>query len=91
MLIESRCGILCSECPDGKAMGCIGCANLEKPFWGDCPVKICCESKEQEHCGTCSEFPCSLLNEFAYDKEHGDDGKRIEQCRTWCTCTKKIS
>jgi hypothetical protein len=24
-----------------------------------------------------------LLNQFAYDKEQGDDGKRIEQCRKW--------
>jgi hypothetical protein len=24
-----------------------------------------------------------LLKQFAYDKEQGDDGKRIEQCRKW--------
>lgn len=87
-MIESRCGILCSECTEGKQLGCIGCAKVDKPFWGDCPVKICCESKNLEHCGKCSEFPCGLLNEFAYDKEHGDDGKRIEQCRTWSACAK---
>ncbi|MEW6710633.1 MAG: DUF3795 domain-containing protein, partial [Candidatus Riflebacteria bacterium] len=28
-------------------------------------------------------FPCQLLNKFAYDKEQGDNGKRIEQCRLW--------
>ena len=33
-------------------------------------------------CGEC-DFPCDLLNQFAYDKEQGDDGKRIEQCRKW--------
>jgi hypothetical protein len=31
----------------------------------------------------CGDFPCDLLNQFAYDKEQGDNGKRIEQCRKW--------
>jgi len=26
---------------------------------------------------------CQDLNDFAYDKEQGDDGKRIEQCKKW--------
>ena len=46
-------------------------------------MKSCCESREYSHCGQCPKFPCSLLNEFAYDKEQGDDGKRIEVCRIW--------
>jgi len=45
-----------------------------EPFWGDsCPVKSCCEGKGLEHCGKCSDFPCELLSQFAYDKEQGDD------------------
>jgi general stress protein 26 len=28
-------------------------------------------------------MPCDLLNEFAYDKDHGDNGKRIEVCKIW--------
>lgn len=84
-MVESRCGILCSECLSKEQMGCGGCVNIEKPFWGDnCPVKSCCESKKLEHCGLCEEFPCAQLNQFAYDKENGDNGKRIEQCRNWC-------
>lgn len=83
-MIESRCGILCSECSYKEQMNCRGCISIEKPFWGDlCPVKSCCESKRQEHCGECSDFPCELLNKFAYDKEQGDNGKRIEQCICW--------
>lgn len=82
-MVESRCGILCGECSFKESTGCRGCVNLEQPFWGECEVKICCESKELEHCGLCDEFPCDLLKSFAYDKEHGDDGKRIEQCRAW--------
>lgn len=82
--IESRCGILCSECAYREQMDCKGCIHIQKPFWGDsCPVKSCCEGKSQEHCGNCGNFPCDLLNQFAYDEKQGDGGKRIEQCRIW--------
>lgn len=85
-MIESRCGILCSECEYIEKMNCAGCINIAKPFWGDnCPVKSCCEKKEKEHCGQCDCFPCDLLNQFAFDKEQGDDGKRIQQCEIWRT------
>lgn len=84
-MIESRCGIKCSECGYKDSMGCNGCIKIDKPFWGDvCPVKSCCESKELKNCGECDIFPCDLLNSFAYDKNQGDDGKRIIQCRLWC-------
>jgi hypothetical protein len=83
-MIESRCGIVCGECKYREKMNCGGCVYIEKPFWGDfCPVKNCCEGKGFSHCGNCSDFPCDLLNQFAYDKEQGDNGKRIEQCRKW--------
>ena len=83
-MVESRCGILCGECEYREKMNCDGCVAIEKPFWAErCPVKSCCESKNLGHCGVCSDFPCDLLNQFAYDKAQGDDGKRIEQCRTW--------
>ncbi len=83
-MIESRCGILCSECEYKESMGCCGCLNINKPFWGDsCPVKSCCESKKIENCGFCEAFPCETINSFAFDKEQGDDGKRIKQCIKW--------
>ncbi|NMA85602.1 MAG: DUF3795 domain-containing protein [Epulopiscium sp.] len=83
-MIESRCGILCSECGYRESMGCNGCINIKKPFWAEqCPVKFCCESKSREHCGKCEDFPCDVLTEFAYDKEQGDNGKRIKQCKKW--------
>jgi hypothetical protein len=57
---------------------------MDKPFWADnCPVKICCESKKQRHCGECDDFVCSLLHAFAYDMEQNDNGKRIGQCEKW--------
>jgi hypothetical protein len=83
-LVESRCGILCGLCHYREEVGCNGCVNIEKPFWGEsCPVKDCCEGRGHEHCGECPEFPCELLNGFAYDKEQGDNGKRILTCRAW--------
>lgn len=82
-MIESRCGILCGMCGYAEQTGCKGCANIKNPFWGECPVKGCCEERCLEHCGLCTAFPCELLNQFAYDKEQGDDGIRIEQCRRW--------
>lgn len=83
-MIESRCGILCSECEYKEQMNCNSCVNINKPFWGsNCPVKSCCESKNIKCCGVCNDFPCELLKQFAYDKEQGDNGKRIEQCKKW--------
>ena len=83
-MIESRCGIVCSECGYKESTGCKGCVNIDKPFWGEtCPVKSCCEGKELLHCGECETFPCELLISFAYDEEQGDNGMRIEQCRLW--------
>lgn len=83
-MIESRCGILCSECGYREQMNCQGCTQIDKPFWGEsCPVKACCEEKELAHCGLCKDFVCDLLHQFAYDEVQGDEGKRIEQCKKW--------
>lgn len=80
---SSRCGILCEKCEYREQPGCKGCVQIKNPFWGQCPVKSCCEGKNLDHCGLCGEFPCELLNQFAYDKEQGDDGRRLEVCRKW--------
>ena len=83
-MIESRCGIKCSECGFHLDGTCAGCLHIEKPFWGDaCVVKNSCETKGHAHCGECQTFPCSQLKAFAYDPKQGDDGKRIEQCQKW--------
>lgn len=83
-MIESRCGMLCTECQFRLEPGCNGCTNITKPFWGEaCPLKDCCEGKNLEHCGLCTDFPCSLLHQFAYDAVQGDGGKRILQCAAW--------
>lgn len=46
-------------------------------------MKSCCEGKKLEHCGECGEFPCSTLQEFAYAKQEGDEGVRLDQCKIW--------
>ncbi|MCL2862388.1 MAG: DUF3795 domain-containing protein [Firmicutes bacterium] len=83
-MIESRCGICCSRCEYKESMNCSGCTCIDNPFWGSCDVKACCESKSLKNCGECKDFLCDLLNQFSYDPEQGDNGKRIEQCREWC-------
>ena len=82
--IESRCGIECSKCPYKESHGCEGCINIKNPFWGECLVKKCSEGKELSNCGECEAFPCETLNAFAFDKEQGDNGQRIETCKIWC-------
>ncbi len=83
--IESRCGIVCSECTFHKDSTCEGCLNITKLFWGDqCPVKSCAEEHKHDCCGRCVHFPCDILNAFSYDKEQGDNGLRIENCKQWC-------
>lgn len=83
--IESRCGISCSQCSFLKKKQCHGCTNIAKPFWADaCPIKTCCEKQDLNCCGECDKFPCDLLKAFAYDKEQGDNGLRIDNCKKWC-------
>jgi len=75
---ESRCGMLCSQCPDREEYDCEGCLNIKETYWGGtCEIKDCCESKNHEHCGQCKSFPCSVLLDISYDTDLGDDGERI--------------
>ena len=82
-MVESRCGILCSECDYREKMNCSGCVHIKNPFWGECEVKSCCEGKNIDNCSKCINFPCQTLKRFAYDKKQGDNGERIEQCKRW--------
>ena len=82
-MIESRCGILCSACEFKEQMGCAGCIHIKRPFWGECPVKACVETKTLAHCGECETFPCELAKQFAFDEKQGDNGKRLAQCHCW--------
>jgi len=85
-MIESRCGIECNKCKYKDEVGCKGCTNIDKPFWGEsCDVKFCCEERGFEYCGQCPDFPCETLKNMSYAEEEGDNGLRIENCRMWRT------
>jgi len=71
-------------------MNCAGCTNIDKPFWGNCDVKVCCEKRGYEYCGSCPEFPCETLKEMSYAEEEGDNGKRIETCRMWSSKQEEV-
>jgi hypothetical protein len=82
--VQSYCGILCSKCGYRQKVNCPGCVACKgKVFHGNCRVAMCCLEHNLKHCGQCKSFPCDLLNTFAYDPEHGDNGKRIEQLKKW--------
>ncbi len=81
-MYESRCGVCCNSCDHKEEWGCKGCLNMDKPTWGECEVKKCCEEKKLDFCGECMEFPCEMLSNMG--KEYGyDPSIKIEQCRKW--------
>jgi len=84
-MVKSRCGIVCDpiKCKEAFQVDCPGCVAMDKPFWGVCDVKVCCEGKGLEHCGICPDFPCEVLNNYAFNEEHGNNGEMIEQCKRW--------
>jgi hypothetical protein len=79
----SYCGIDCAVCTWRESSGCAACKeNRGKMFWGNCRVAACCSGRGLEDCGQCAEYPCGLLREFAFDREHGDGGERLANlCR----------
>jgi len=88
-MIETRCGLQCTGCEYIENLGCKGCIQSNgNPFHGTCAVAVCCQERGYVHCGDCKDLPCALLKQYSYDKEHGDNGKRIEQCLAW-SCRKE--
>lgn len=82
-MIESRCGLLCSDCSFRGSDGLQRVrADGKAPLADNCPVKSCCEQKGLRHCGECDDFVCPLLHTFAYDMEQSNHGARIEQCKS---------
>ncbi len=82
--MAARCGIYCGDCDYREKMNCPGCNKAEgKIFWGECKLAKCSISKGIVNCSECSDLPCAMLTEFSYDKEQGDNGKRIENLEAW--------
>ncbi len=55
-----------------KAPFCRGCWNKTGVHWCDtnCNLLKCCEDKQINHCGECSDFSCKKYMEFANDGDH---------------------
>ncbi|MGN0352579.1 MAG: DUF3795 domain-containing protein [Roseburia sp.] len=82
MIIETYCGLNCSECEFKESQNCGGCIATEgKPFYGFCEVAECAVKKGKRFCGECENFSCEILNRYSFDPEHGDNGERIENCK----------
>jgi hypothetical protein len=79
----SRCGLDCAACKIKQDVGCDGCRAMEEPYWdGVCEIKDCTVNiKKIEDCSYCSDFPCELLLDIAYDPDTGDDGERLERLK----------
>lgn len=84
-MVDSRCGLHCTECEFRTSHDCKGCIETNgNPFHGECPVAVCCQSKGFTHCGECPDIPCAQLRQYSFDdEEHGDNGARIERCKKW--------
>lgn len=86
--IPSYCGLDCEQCEHRKQFNCTGCIASDGQSFcfskGDtkCEIAFCVKNKGIQFCGECGDFPCEILKQYSFDKEHGDDGIRIENCRT---------
>ena len=78
------CGAYCGVCDWKEKTGCPGCQGCKgKMFWGECPTAKCCGDKGLTHCGNCSEVPCDTLGEVFDSPEHGDNGERLANLKSW--------
>ena len=59
--LASPCGLYCGECLyfEEQCQGCVPSGG--QPSWGKCRTYACTKTKNVEHCGECSEFPCALF------------------------------
>lgn len=84
-MIDSRCGLRCTDCGWKQSCRCGGCIEtMGHPFHGECPIAICCQNKGYGHCGECDMIPCDKLYAYSYlDPVHGDkpQGERVDICR----------
>lgn len=87
-MFESRCGVECNSCEKKERGICKGCLMIDKPCWGLCKVKACCEEKGLDHCGKCPYFPCKMLSSMGM--EYGFDPlPKLERCKKWAEESKK--
>ena len=77
----SSCGLDCDTCHFKVEENCPGCHALKgKPHWSReeaCDLYACADEKKLPHCGTCGEFPCGMLKEWA----SGEGPERIDNLK----------
>lgn len=82
-MYQSRCGVLCDDCERKEQVNCLGCTQMEAPFWGGkCEVKSCCEEKNLPHCGECEVFPCKMQLEMGKEQGYSPE-PRLENLKKW--------
>ncbi len=82
--LMAYCGTYCETCDWKEEFNCPGCKGCEgKVFWGTCKIAMCAINKGIDHCGECSEVPCSKLIDAYNSKDHGDDGERLTNLKCW--------
>ncbi len=78
------CGAYCGVCEWKEKTNCPGCQQSKgQMFWGACAVAECAISKGLRHCGLCSDLPCATLQDYFNHPEHGDNGERLANLRSW--------
>jgi len=78
------CGTYCGTCDWKEKMNCKGCKKCEgSPFWGKCKIALCAIEKGYTHCGECKDVPCGMLNDAFNNKEHSDNGERLQNLINW--------
>lgn len=84
MRLMGMCGAYCGACEWKEKTHCPGCqAAGSQMFWGRCEVARCAIERGVVHCGLCRDVPCARLQEAFDNPEHGDNGERLENLRTW--------
>ena len=68
--LASPCGLYCGECLyfEKQCQGCVPSGG--QPSWGKCRIYACAKKRNVEHCGECSELPCTLFLK-QYSRELG--------------------
>lgn len=78
------CGTYCGVCEWKDKTNCPGCQVCQgKTFWGECSIAKCSISNGYNHCGNCSNLPCDKLKNAYNNAEHGDNGERLINLKSW--------
>ena len=78
------CGTYCGDCDWKEKTSCPGCQKASSQmFWGECSVAKCSIAKGLKHCGHCTELPCLNLQDAFNNPEHGDNGERLINLKSW--------